>query len=129
MSDPIADMFTRIRNAYAVNKETVSAPYSKLKMEIAKLLKKEGYIKEVVKRGKKFRKSLEITLLYKDGDASISNIKRVSKPSRRIYTPFKEIYSVRSGRGIKILSTSKGIMSDNDARKEKVGGEIIGEIW
>ncbi len=129
MTDPIADMFTRIRNAYAVNKETVVIPYSKLKMEIAKLMQEEGYIKDVVRRGKKVRKSLDITLLYKDGKTPINSIKRVSKPSRRIYTSFKEVYPVRSGRGIKILSTSKGIMSDNNARKEKVGGEIIGEIW
>ncbi|MBU1179208.1 30S ribosomal protein S8 [Patescibacteria group bacterium] len=128
--DTIANMLTAIRNGYAADKESVFVPYSKLNMEIAKLLQKEGFVKNVAKKGRKFKKILDISLLYKNGKATINQIKRVSKPSRRVYASFRETFPTRkSSRGIKILTTSKGIMADKEARKEKVGGEIIAEVW
>jgi len=128
--DPIADMFTKIRNAQAVKKETVLIPYSKLKMEIAKALLKNNYIKEINRRGKKNKKSIELVLAYdENGKGMINYIGRISKPSRRIYLSLKEIKPVRRGFGIMLLSTTKGILTDKEARKEKVGGEAICEIW
>jgi len=130
MVDPIADMFTRIRNACIVKKETVVVPYSKIKMEIAKVLQKEKYLGEISRHGKKNRKYLDISLSYSDsGESAIKKIKRVSKPSRRIYVSFKELYSIGHGHAIRIVSTPNGILTDKDARQKKVGGEIIGEIW
>lgn len=122
-------MFTTIRNGYAVNKKTVHIPFSKLKMEIAKLLLKNGYVKDITRKGKRSRRSIEVTLVYNDGASAISKIKRVSKPSRRVYISLKEIFPVHNGFGTMILSTPKGIMSDGQAKKEKVGGEVIGEVW
>ncbi len=128
--DVIADMFSKIRNAQAVKKEMVVIPYSKLKMEIAKVLLKSGYIKEINRRGKKNKKSAELSLSYDEkGEGAIAHIIRISKPSRRVYLPFKEIRSVRQGSGMKIISTPKGLLTDKEARKEKVGGEVIAEIW
>ena len=129
MVDPIADMFTRIRNGYAVNKDTVLVPYSKLKMEIIKLLQKEKYIKDVARRGRKVRKNLELVLNYKDKEPAISKIRRISKPSRRVYISYKEMYPIRSGYGIRIMSTPLGILTDKEARKKKVGGEVIAEVY
>jgi len=129
MVDPIADMFTRIRNGHAVHKESVLVPYSKFKLEIAKLLQTKGYIKELAKRRKKGKKNLEITLLYKEDQPAIKKIKRISKSSRRVYMPSKEIFSVGRGYGARIMSTPKGVMIDKDARKQGVGGEVIAEIW
>ncbi len=126
--DPIADMFSAIKNAYAVSKETVAIPYSKVKMEIARLLQKEGYIKDAVKRGKRARKNIEIALLYKNDKPAIAEIRRISKPSRRVYLPVKQIRPVMQGYGMMILSTPKGILSGKTAHKEKVGGEVIGEV-
>lgn len=128
--DPIADMFTSIRNGYASGKESVVVPFSKLKMEILKLLVKEGYIKSATKRGRKVKKSLEIGLLYDEKkNPGVIKIKRVSKPSRRVYISHKEIFEVGRGHGKFIVSTPKGIMIGENARKEKVGGEVLGEIW
>lgn len=130
ITDPLGDMFVRIRNAQAVGKTTVCIPHSKLKAAVAEKLKGAGYIKEVSKRGKKISKSIEITLLYEDNsNPKILGIKRVSKPSRRIYLPFKDIHSVKQGEGSMIISTPKGIMTDREARRQKVGGEIICKIW
>lgn len=128
--DPIADMFTKIRNAQAVKKETVLIPYSKLKMEIAKVLLKHNYIKEINRRGKKNRKNLELVLSYDEsGKGAINHIGRISKPSRRVYLPLKKIKPVRQGFGAMILSTPKGLLTDKEAIKEKVGGEAMAEIW
>jgi small subunit ribosomal protein S8 len=129
MSDPISNMFTAIKNAQVVLKESITVPHSKFKMEILKLLQKEGYIKEAVKRGKKAKKVIEIKMLYKDGTPAIKNIRRISKPSRRVYGNMKNLHSFGSGRGAVILSTPAGILLDRDARKEKAGGEIIAEIY
>ena len=128
--DQISDMLTRIRNAQAVKKETAVIPYSKIKMEIAKALLTAGYIEEINRRGKKNKKSIEIALLYDEkGKGTISNISRVSKPSCRVYLPLKEIKPVRSGYGIMLISTTKGILTDKEARKERIGGEVICKIW
>ncbi len=127
--DPIADMLTSIRNAQAVLKETVVIPYSEIKFEIAKVLKKENFIKEVEKKGRKTRKSIEIKLKYENKKPAILSLKRISKPGQRIYTTAGKIKKVRSGYGISIISTSKGLMTNKQARKQNIGGEILCEIW
>lgn len=129
MTDSIADMFTRIRNGYKAGHESVSIPYSKIKMELAKFLEKRGYIKEVARLGKKNRKIIDIVLVYKNDKPPFEKIRRISKPSRRVYVSYSEIYPVRGGRGINILSTPKGVLTGEEARKQKVGGELIGEVW
>jgi len=128
--DPIADMLTSIRNAQAAGKETVSVPYSKIKMEIAKVLAKEKFIKEADHRGKKINKMIDIVLNYDSlNRPTITNLKRVSKPSRRIYSPYSKIKKIRQGFGSQILSTPKGILSGKEARREKIGGEVICEVY
>ncbi|RLC34747.1 MAG: 30S ribosomal protein S8 [Candidatus Nealsonbacteria bacterium] len=129
MTDPITDMLNRIRNAQAVGKETVEIPFSNLKYEIARILEKEGFIEKVEKKGKKFRKFIEITLKYENGASAISGLKRVSKPGQRIYLPYGKLRPVKGGYGISIISTSRGIMTNKQARKNKLGGEVICEIW
>ena len=128
--DPIADMLTSIRNAQAARKETVSIPYSKIKMEIAKVLAKEKFVKEADHKGRKIKKTIDIILNYDNfGRPAITSLKRVSKPSRRIYSPASKIRRVRQGFGFQILSTPKGIITSKEARKEKIGGEVICEIY
>lgn len=128
VNDPIADMFSRIMNALAVRKETVSFPHSRIKMEIAKILANEKFIKEVDKKSKKNKKMIEMILFYDEkGRPIIKRLKRISKPSQRIYVPFKKLGF--SGKfGMQIISTNKGIMTSRDAKKQKVGGEIICEV-
>ena len=129
--DPIADMFTRIRNAHIVSFDSVSFQYSNVKCEIAKILAKEGYINGYEILNDDLNKRLiKISLKYdKAGKPLIENIKRVSKPSKRIYTKKKDIYKVLNGFGVLILSTSIGILSGKEARIKNVGGEVIGEIY
>jgi len=130
MTDPIADMLTRIRNAQRASHEYVDIPSSKLKVNIAKVLKSEGYIKNfrVMPDGK--QGILRIFLKYDEqGRPVIEGLKRVSKPSRRVYAGYDEIPKVLNGYGINIVSTSKGIMTDKKARKMKVGGEILCSVW
>jgi len=129
MTDPIADMLNRIKNAQAVQKETVEIPFSRMKYAVAKVLERKGFIKSVEFRGKKTKKIIEIELRYKDDTPLVLGVKRVSKPGQRKYVPAKEIRRVRGGYGIVILSTSKGIMAGEEARKEGVGGELLAEIW
>ncbi len=137
MVDPISDMLNRIRNAQAVLHQMVSIPFSNLKYEIAKILEKEGFVEKVEKKGRKEKKVVEITLKKKEISEeseeeikpAISGLKRISKPGQRIYTGAKEIRRVRGGYGIAIISTPKGIMADKEARRKKLGGEIICEIW
>ena len=129
MTDPIADMLNRIRNAQAVLKETVDIPISNLKYEVAKILEKGGFVSGVEKKGKKAKKVIEITLKYNEKIPVISGLKRISKPGQRIYKRAKELKSVKGGYGIAIISTSKGLMTDKEARKQKLGGEVICEIW
>ena len=129
MTDPIADMLNRIRNAQAVGLPTVEVPFSKIKNEIADILEKAGFVGRSDSKGRKTKKDIELTLNYKDGVGAISGLKRISKPGQRIYLPLTKIKKVREGFGISIVSTSKGIMTDKEARKQKLGGEIICEIW
>jgi small subunit ribosomal protein S8 len=129
MTDPISDMLNRIRNAQAVFHPTVEIPFSNLKYEIAKILAKSGFIEKVEKKGRKVKKNIEITLKYEDKIPAISGIKRISKPGQRIYSDFRKIRKVKGGYGIAIISTSKGLMTDKEARRQKLGGEILFEIW
>lgn len=129
MTDPIADMLNRIRNAQAVSHQTVNIPFSNLKYEIAKVLKKHGFIEKAEKKGKKVNKTIEITLKYDGKTPVISSLKRISKPGQRIYKGSKELRRVRGGYGIAIISTPKGLMTNKEARKQKIGGEVLAEIW
>jgi small subunit ribosomal protein S8 len=129
MTDPITDMLNQIRNAEAVAKTEVLLPYSKIKNEIANLLSKEGFVGEVKKAMKGKVKGLKITLKYDNGVPAISGSKRVSKPGQRIYESVHEIRKVHGGYGISVVSTSKGLMTNKEARKQKLGGEIICQVW
>jgi len=130
MTDPISDMLIAIKNAQAVKQPTVDIIFSNLKYEIAKILEKEGLIEKSEKKGKKLKKFIEITLKYdKNKMGAISDLKRISKPGQRIYLPHKKIKKVKGGYGIAIISTPKGLMTDKEARKQKLGGEVICEIW
>lgn len=130
MTDPIGDMLTRIRNANMVKHESVEMPSSKMKIEIAKVLKKEGYIRDF--RYYKFQNKFNLKIFLKYGDKQsqvIKGIKRCSKPGLRIYSPKDKIPKVLGGLGIAVLSTSKGIMTDKEARHTGVGGEVICHVW
>ncbi|EKD33091.1 MAG: Ribosomal protein S8 [uncultured bacterium] len=129
VNDPISDMLTRIRNAYAVSKTEVVLPSSKMKYAIAKILEKEGFLASTnEKAGSNNFKSLHLTLKYEDGNPAVSEIKRVSKPGRRVYQKALELSSVRSGYGLSIISTPNGLMTNFEARRRKLGGEVICEI-
>ena len=130
MTDPIADMLTRLRNASAAKHETVDMPYSKFKANIAEILKREGYIKDFTAKEAKVGQTLEVTLKYgPNGERSIQGIKRISKPGLRIYAGKDDLPRVLGGLGTAIISTSRGVMTDRDARKHNVGGEIIAYVW
>ena len=130
-TDPIADMITRIRNAQLRTLSTVSIPNSKLRAKILDVLKQEGYIAnyKTLSDSKNKKESLLVDLKYSNGLPVIKEIARVSKPGRRIYTKADSIPRIQNGLGIAIVSTSKGIMSDNDARAENIGGEIICRVF
>jgi small subunit ribosomal protein S8 len=130
MTDPIADMLTRIRNGYKARFETVIIPSSRLKLNIASALKNEGYIKnyKVVTEGSK--SLLHVQLKYgAQKKPALSEIKRISKPGRRVYVGKDEIPLIKSGMGIAIMSTSKGVLTDKEARKQGLGGELICSCW
>ena len=129
MNDPISDMLTRIRNAQQAEKESVSMPSSKLKVAIAKVLKDEGYIDDFAVRGEVAKPVLEVSLKYYAGSPVIEKIERVSRPGLRIYKPCRDIPNVMNGLGVAIVSTSKGVMSDRDARKQGVGGEVLCYVY
>ena len=129
MSDPIADMLTRIRNAQMVAKTSVSMPSSKLKVAIAQVLKDEGYIDGFAVAGEAAKPALEISLKYFEGQPVIRELARVSKPGRRVYAGAKEIPRVRQGLGVSIVSTPKGVMSDANARNANVGGEVLCTVF
>jgi small subunit ribosomal protein S8 len=130
MTDPIGDMLTRIRNASAARHEKVLVPASRLKVKIAEVLREEGFIKEFVRHEDGAQGAITIMLKYSgDREPAISDIKRVSKPGLRRYVPHTEIPRVLNGMGIAILSTSNGVMVDREARKQKVGGELICTVW
>ncbi len=125
MSDPIADMLTRIRNAQLAEKTSVAVPASKLKVSIAKVLKDEGYIEDFALHGEGVKRALEIGLKYYAGRPVIERIERVSRPGLRIYKPANDIPQVMNGLGVAIVSTSRGVMTDRKARQSGVGGEVL----
>jgi small subunit ribosomal protein S8 len=131
MTDPIADMLTRIRNANKARFKTVNVSMSQMNINIAKVLKKNGYINNYDKvKDEKNQQMLEIILKYPDAKRTvITNIKRVSKPGRRVYVPSDSIPNVLNGLGISILSTSKGVITDAEARELNVGGEVLCNVW
>ena len=131
MTDPIADMLTRIRNGYHARLEEVDvAPYSKVKAEIARILKKEGYIANYSVTGDGIEKKIVVTLKYSANDEKVvTGIKRISKPGLRVYAKGDNVPKVLNGLGIAIISTSQGMMTDREARKKHVGGEVIAYVW
>ena len=129
MTDPIADMLTRIRNANRQHHETVMVPASKLKVDIAEILKNEGFIKGYKVEGEGPIKNIVITLKYRGNERVITDLRRISKPGLRVYAKVNEIPKVLNGLGIVILSTSQGLMTDKEARAKQVGGEVLAYIW
>jgi small subunit ribosomal protein S8 len=129
LTDPIADMLTRIRNAVRIKAEKVDIPISKMKLEIAKILKEEGFIRAYKILKDRKQGILRVIPKYLDNESVISGLKRISKPGRRVYVDRKEIPTVMGGLGIVILTTSKGILSDKVCRREGIGGEVICYIW
>jgi small subunit ribosomal protein S8 len=127
VTDPVSDLIIQIKNAGKVRKESVLLPYSKLKEAIANVLVAEGYLKSASK--KKTSPTLEVVLNYHNGEAKIKEVQRISKPSRRIYKGFEDIHPMKGGFGKTIFSTPKGILTDRQAIKEKVGGEVLFKIW
>jgi len=128
MTDPIADMFTRIRNAQAMGKQTVSMPASKMKQALADLLKSEGYVLDTRRSESEGKAELEIRLKYFDGKPAIERIERVSRSGLRVYRGKGELPKVLGGLGISIISTSSGLMTDAQARSKGLGGEVIGRV-
>jgi small subunit ribosomal protein S8 len=129
LTDPISDMLTRIRNAMLIKTEKVDIPASKMKVEVAKILKEEGFIKSYKIIKDKRQGILRITLKYVDGSPMITGLKRVSKPGRRVYVGKHEIPKAMGGVGIAMLTTSKGILTDKECRQEEVGGEVLCYVW
>ena len=131
MTDPLSDMLTRVRNAAMARAHVVEMPMSKMKFAIAKILESRGYLSavETVKDKNSSREVLRLTLTYAEGMPVVSDLKRVSKPGRRVYVKADELRPVRSGYGISILSTPNGVMTGDDARKRRLGGELICEVY
>jgi small subunit ribosomal protein S8 len=130
MTDPVADFLTRVRNAIRAKQQKVDVPASKLKLEIARILKEEGYVSNFKATEENGQKLLRVYLKYGNGnEAAISNINRISKPGCRVYVGRTEIPRVLGGMGINILTTPKGVMTGREARKSGVGGEILCEVW
>src|SRR6476659_11460090 len=130
MTDPIADMLARIRNAVSAKHPRVDIPASKLKLEIARILKEEGYINNFVIKGEGLKRTIRIFLRYDArGTSSITHLSRVSRPGRRVYVGSAEIPKVLGGYGVNIVSTSKGLMSGRRARQENIGGELLAQIY
>lgn len=129
VTDPIADMLTRIRNALTAKHETVEVPASKMKKAIAEILLNEGYISNVELKEDGVQGSIVVTLKYSKEGNVISGLKRISKPGLRVYAKSNEIPKVLNGLGVAILSTSKGVMTDKEARANNLGGEVLAFIW
>ena len=132
MTDPISDLLARIRNASMARHERTLVPASGVKKAVAEILKQEGYVTDVNVEtwGPQQRQSIAITLKYgSDREAAFRGLRRVSRPGRRVYVGYREIPRVLSGLGVAILSTSRGVMTDKDARRNKLGGEILCEVW
>lgn len=130
VTDPIGDFIIQLKNAAMVRKPAVVVPYSKLKFAVADVLRRQGYLIAITKHGKKAHKSMTAELSYgKEGNPRLQGVKRVSKPGRRLYTSVINVRPVKSGKGSLVLSTPKGILTDREARKEKVGGEMLFQVW
>ena len=129
LSDPIGDMIARIKNAQSRNHKKVELPSSNFKMKIADILKNEGFIKDFKKTGDEKKPTLLLELKYHSGNPVINNFERVSKPGRRIFSSADSLPKINNGLGIAIVSTPKGVMTDIDARKQRVGGEIICKVF
>jgi small subunit ribosomal protein S8 len=130
MTDPIADMLTRIRNAALARHDRTEMPYSRLKEHVARVLKSEGFVDDVRVSDGEGHKQLTVVLRYgRDKQSALDGVRRVSTPGRRVYVRHDRIPRVLSGMGVSILSTSHGVMTDKDARKQRVGGELICEVW
>ena len=130
LTDPISDMLNRIKSAQIVAKTAADVPYSKLKHEIAKCLERAGFVAKLEIKGRqKNRKVLHVLLKYIDNKPAIIGTKRVSKPGQRIYHKRKNIKMVRQGYGVAVLSTSQGVLSDREARKKNLGGEVLCNVW
>ena len=129
MTDPIADMLTRIRNANQMKHKTVDMPASKLKKEFLEVLKKEGYVTDVATIKGEVQDTLRVTLKYLQTERVIKGLKRISKPGLRVYAKTNEIPKVLNGLGIAVISTSQGLFTDRETRKLKVGGEILAYVW
>ena len=128
--DRISDFLTIIRNANNARKETCSAPYSKINRHIAEIMKNEGFVREIIEgKDLKGRKTIVIKMKYVGDKSAINNIQRWSKPGRRLYYQYSEIPRVMGGLGLGIMTTSKGILKDRDAQRQKVGGEMICTVW
>ncbi|NDV62657.1 30S ribosomal protein S8 [Puniceicoccales bacterium CK1056] len=129
MSDPISNFLTVIRNAYRANKETCDTRYSKIHLSIAEILKEEGYLRNVEKIDEDGKQYIRLSLKYVDETPAVTGIKRVSTPGRRLYFQSRDIPRTLGGLGVGILTTSRGILKDRDARRQNVGGEMICAIW
>jgi len=130
MTDPIADMLTRIRNASLARHDRTEMPYSRLKEHVARVLKSEGFVDDVRVSDGEGHKQLTVVLRYgRDKQSALDGVRRISTPGRRVYVRHDRIPRVLAGMGVSILSTSHGVMTDKDARKQKVGGELICEVW
>lgn len=128
-SDPVGDMLTRIRNGQHARKAVITCPYSGLRMNALAVLQREGYIRAFQKIENGTKADISIELKYHNGEPVIETIKRVSRPGRRVYSGIEDLPRVRNGLGISVLSTPKGVMSDNEARAEKVGGEVLFQVY
>lgn len=130
MNDKISELIINLKNAGTANKEVLEVSFSKLKLAVVNVLAKEGYISGVKQKGEGIKKALVLEIAYKnDGTPKITDVKRVSKLSRRTYLGYKDLLPVKYGHGIMILSTPKGILTDKQAKKEKIGGEALFKIW
>jgi small subunit ribosomal protein S8 len=130
ITDPIGDFIIRLKNATAVNKKRVEVPFSKMKLAIALSLKKCGYLGEISEIGDGVSKMLVCELLYSEaGSPKINGVKRISKPGRRLYSGVSKVHPVKYGKGVMVLTTPKGILTDAEARKDRVGGETLFTIW
>ncbi|HYD73064.1 MAG TPA: 30S ribosomal protein S8 [Candidatus Binatia bacterium] len=129
LNDPVGDLITRIRNAQLRGRSKLTSPASTLRVRVLQVLKDEGYIRDFRELANGAHKEIEIELKYFEGSPAIHEIQRVSKPGRRVYSSIKDLRLVRNGLGISIISTPKGVMSDNAAREANVGGEILCEVY
>ncbi len=129
VKDSVSNLIIKIKNAGLAGKDAIEVPFSKLSESILALLEREGYIKSFAKKGKKIVKTIDVELAYEDGKSKVEGVERISKLSRRVYANTKQIRPVRSGYGTLVVSTPKGILSDKEAKKQNVGGEVLFKIW